>query len=119
MVLIDLAYALKLAPKQMSLCGFILLNSEQCSVNAKCGAAKIYGLRLVFSNSNLSSHTSPPALCLILWVSMVCCKLVKSLSPLLDSVYPCLRLCLCLNSIFLPLLSFLSLLDHRSFIGFY
>ena len=26
-------------------------------VNAECGAAKIYGLRLGFSNSNLSSHT--------------------------------------------------------------
>ena len=28
-----------------------------CTVNAKCGAAKIYGLCLGFSNSNLSSHT--------------------------------------------------------------
>ena len=49
----------------------ILLNSYQwsakdklfsvkqkfCSVNAKCGAAKIYGLHLGLSNSNLSSHT--------------------------------------------------------------
>ena len=28
------------------------------TVNVKCGDAKIYGLRLGFSNSNLSSHPS-------------------------------------------------------------
>ena len=29
---------------------------KKVAVNAKCGYAKIYGLRLGFSNSNLSSH---------------------------------------------------------------
>ena len=70
MVLIDLVYALKLALK-VAVFRFILINSKQCSVrgkfcsvkreyctvSAKCGAAKIYGLRLGFSNTNLSSHT--------------------------------------------------------------
>ena len=41
----DVVYALKLAIKH-------------ASVNAKCGAAKICGLYLRFSSSNLSSHTS-------------------------------------------------------------
>ena len=33
------------------------LKRKFCSVDLKCGAAKINGLRLVFSNSNLSSNT--------------------------------------------------------------
>ena len=103
-----LVYALKLAPKQVVLFRFIPLNSEHCSVkmklcsvDTKCGAALIYGLRLGFSNSNLSSYTSPLVLYLILWVSAVCCKVVQSLSSLPASVCLCLRLrlrfCLCLN----------------------
>ena len=38
---------------------FVMLRERKfCTVNAKCGAAKIYGLRLGFSNSHLSSHIS-------------------------------------------------------------
>ena len=55
MVLIDPEYSLKLAPKQVGLFRWILLNSQQCSVqvkfyavNTKCGFAKIYGLCLGF-----------------------------------------------------------------------
>ena len=39
----------------MGLFKWTLSNS---SINVKCGAAKIYGLRLGFSNSNLSSHAT-------------------------------------------------------------
>ena len=63
MVFIDLGYALNIAANQQTLLTWMLLNSQQCSVkskfrtfNIKCGAAKIYGLYLGFSNSNLSSH---------------------------------------------------------------
>ena len=59
MVLIDLLYVLKLSSRQFFLFRRLLLNSLQrylkrkfCSVNVKCGAAKIYGLRFGFSNSN-------------------------------------------------------------------
>ena len=53
MVLIDLEYFPKLARRQVAFFRGILLNSSIkrnfCSVNsAKCGAAKIYGLRLGF-----------------------------------------------------------------------
>ena len=55
MVLIDLEYFLKLTPKQVVLFRRMLLNSQQysvlvkfCSVNFKCGFAKIYGLCLGF-----------------------------------------------------------------------
>ena len=34
------------------------VKSKICSVNAKCVAAKIYGLCIGFQNSNLSSQTS-------------------------------------------------------------
>ena len=44
--------------KQCSVKGkFFSVKKMFCFVNAKYGAAKIYGLRLGFSNSNLSSHT--------------------------------------------------------------
>ena len=63
-MLVDLLYALKLAPKQVTMFRWILLKSSQCSVknkfcsvNTECGAAKIYALRLRFSNSNLFLHT--------------------------------------------------------------
>ena len=58
MVIIDVAYALKLAPKQVTLFRWILLSCYQCSfVNAKCVAPKTYWLCLDFSNSNLYSQT--------------------------------------------------------------
>ena len=70
MVLTDLVYIIKLAPKQAILFRCILINIKQCSVkekfcsvkrklctvNGKCGTAKIYGLRLEFSNSNSSAN---------------------------------------------------------------
>ena len=36
---------------------FLSVKRKFCSVKTKCVAAKIYGLRLGFTNSNLSSHT--------------------------------------------------------------
>ena len=51
----DVVYALKLAPKHVN---FALLREKFCTVNAKCGAAKVFGLHLGFSSLNLSSHTS-------------------------------------------------------------
>ena len=39
MVLIEVVYAVKLAPKHVNFANF-------CAVNAKCGAAKMYGLHL-------------------------------------------------------------------------
>ena len=49
-----LVYLLKLAFKQAVQCS---VKGKFCSVNAKCGAAKMYDLRIGFSKSNLSSHT--------------------------------------------------------------
>ena len=66
MVIIGLVYIPKLAPKQVGLFRWILrtavfkycsIKRKFCSVGAKCGAAKIDGLRLGFSNSNISSYT--------------------------------------------------------------
>ena len=40
-----------------------LLRANFALLSAKCGAAKIYGLRLGFSNSNISSHITSLLFC--------------------------------------------------------